>query len=254
MHPDESLRVSFRQLDDYLTCPLKYKYVHRLRVPLLVHHRVAYGAAVHKAVQELFTARLHGRPFSADDLVAALRRAWIPEGFLSREHEERRLEAAEAALRRLHERETVHPLQPTAVEEEFAFFVDRTKVVGRYDLVVESEGQLTILDFKTGDVGETKEARRRAKDSLQLDIYALAHLRTRGRLPDWVELRFLESGVRGGKRPSLEQAERTEGTIRELSSLLRSRDFSPRPSFRACSQCAFQDVCPHTARAPDAEP
>ena len=31
--------LSFRQIDDYETCPLKYQYVHRLRVPLLVHHR-----------------------------------------------------------------------------------------------------------------------------------------------------------------------------------------------------------------------
>src|SRR5207247_4984486 len=58
----EVLRLSFRQIDDYETCPLKYKYVHRLRVPLLVHHRIVYGSAIHKPVQELFRARLLRRP------------------------------------------------------------------------------------------------------------------------------------------------------------------------------------------------
>src|SRR5688500_19557451 len=86
--PDsEVLPLSFRQIDDYQTCPLKYKYVHRLRVPLLVHHRIVYGSAMHQAVQEHFRARQLGRPFSEDDLVGAFRAAWVPEGFLSHGHE-----------------------------------------------------------------------------------------------------------------------------------------------------------------------
>ena len=39
------------------TCPLKYQYIHILRVPLLAHHRVVYGNAVHKAVEPLPRAR-----------------------------------------------------------------------------------------------------------------------------------------------------------------------------------------------------
>jgi DNA helicase-2/ATP-dependent DNA helicase PcrA len=78
------LRLSFRQVDDYLTCPLKYRFVHRNRIPLLTHHRVVYGSAIHQAVQEMFKARQAGVPFSAPDLVAAFRRAWVSEGFLSR--------------------------------------------------------------------------------------------------------------------------------------------------------------------------
>jgi ATP-dependent DNA helicase UvrD/PcrA len=253
MREDEVLHLSFRQIDDYETCPLKYKYVHRLRVPLLVHHRVVYGSAVHKAVQELFRARLQGRPFGEDDLVAAFRAAWVSEGFLSREHEEQRLAAGEAALRRFHREEAASPLAPTGVEQEFAFTLDRTRVVGRYDLVVERAGRVTILDFKTGDVDDLKRAQERARESLQLDIYALAHLKSTGRLPDWVELRFLESGLAGGKRPTLEEAARTETRIRDIAALIRRRDFTPRPSFMACGLCAFREICPHTARGPETE-
>jgi DNA helicase-2/ATP-dependent DNA helicase PcrA len=253
MRDEEVLHLSFRQIDDYETCPLKYKYVHRLRVPLLVHHRVVYGSAIHKAVQELFRARLQGRPFGEDDLVAAFRAAWISEGFLSREHEEQRLAAGEAALLRFQRDEAVHPLAPSGVEQEFAFNVERTRVVGRYDLVVEREGRVTILDFKTGDIDDLKRAQERARESLQLDIYALAHLKNTGRLPDWVELRFLESGLAGGKRPTLEEAARTETRIREIAALIRRRDFTPRPSFMACGLCAFREICPHTARGPETE-
>ena len=58
---DELLRLSYGQIDDYETCPLKYRYVHVLRVPLLTHHAVVYGHAVHEAVRRHFEARLAGR-------------------------------------------------------------------------------------------------------------------------------------------------------------------------------------------------
>jgi len=119
--------------------------------------------------------------------------------------------------------------------------------------VVEREGRITILDFKTGAIDDPEEARKRAKESLQLDVYALAHLRTTGRLPDWVELRFLESGLAGGKRPTAEEAARTEEAVSEVSALIRERDFEARPSYMACGQCAFRDICPYTARNPEAE-
>jgi DNA helicase-2/ATP-dependent DNA helicase PcrA len=270
---DEVLRLSYRQIDDYETCPLKYRYVHRLRVPVLAHHRVLYGSAVHKAVQEHFRARVEGRPFSADDLVAAFRTAWVSEGFLSREHEERSLKAGEDMLRRFHAEEAADPLRPTGVEKEFTFYLERreapdrlpgggegleaprpwAKVMGRYDLVVEEGGRVTILDFKTGAVDDPKKAQARARESLQLDTYALAHLRTKGRLPDRVELRFLESGLRAGKTPTLEEAASTETRIRAAAELIRQRVFPARPSYLACFQCPFREICPFTARGPEAE-
>jgi DNA helicase-2/ATP-dependent DNA helicase PcrA len=245
------LRLSHSQMDDYATCPLKYRYVHVLRVPLLTHHRVVYGSAIHKALQRHFQARLEGRPISEEDLVGAFREAWVSEGFLSREHEEQRLAAGGAALRRFHRADAAAPLRPAAVEKEFAFSVDDTRVVGRYDLVVEEAGRVTILDFKTSAVEDAKAAQRRAKQSLQLDLYALAYLRTKGRLPDRVELRFLEAGLAGGKRPSLEEAQAAEAEVRRVAAAIRRREFPATPSYMACGQCAFRDICPHTARGPE---
>jgi DNA helicase-2/ATP-dependent DNA helicase PcrA len=253
LDPARPLTLSFRQMDDYQTCPLKYHYIHRLRVPILVHHRVVYGSAAHKAVQEHFRARREGRPFSEDDLVAAFKGAWVSEGFLSREHEEERLRTGEEALRRFHREEARAPLLPTAVEQEFACVIGSTRVVGRYDLVLEQDGQVTILDFKTGAVDDLEAARQRARDSLQLDVYALAWLKTHGRLPDWLELRFLESGLAGGKRPTREDAARTEETVRTLAARIRAREFPATPSYMACGQCAFREICPYTARSSEQE-
>jgi RecB family exonuclease len=210
------------------------------------------GSAVHKAVQRHFQARLDGQPFGEDEIVEAFRAAWVSEGFLSREHEEQRQRAGEEMLRRFHRADAAAPLHPTAVEEDFAFYAGDTKVVGRYDLVVEDAGRVTLLDFKTGAVDDPKKAQERAAESVQLDLYALAVLRTRGRLPDWVELRFLETGIAGGRQPTVERAEAMEARVREVASAVRARAFPARPSYLACGQCPFRDICPHTARTDDA--
>jgi DNA helicase-2/ATP-dependent DNA helicase PcrA len=199
----------------------------------------------------MFEARLQGMAFTAEDLVAAFKTAWVSEGFLSRTHEEQRLSAGETALRRFFEEEAQAPWAPTAVEQEFAFTVGRNKVTGRYDLVLDAGGRVTIVDFKTGDVQTEEKAETRAKESLQLDVYALAWLRTKGRLPDRVELRFLETGLAAGRLPTREDLEATEGRIAAAAAGIRRREFPARPTWTACGQCPFREICPHTARAPE---
>ena len=252
---DELLRLSHGQIDDYETCPLKYRYVHVLRVPApRPTTRSSTATPSTRRCGSMFEARLAGRPFSADDLVAAFRAAWVSEGFLSREHEERAPAGGRgdaAALPRA--RRPRPPWSPTAVEEEFAFVLERNRVQGRYDLVIEREGEVTIVDFKTGDVRDEKAAQKRAKESLQLDIYALAHQKTKGRLPERVELRFLESGLAAGRRPTVLEATATEERIRTAAAAIRRREFPAKPTFMACGQCPFRDICPHTAWGPEAD-
>jgi RecB family exonuclease len=110
----------------------------------------------------------------------------------------------------------------------------------------ETPGEVAIVDFKTGDVWDTKTAEKRAQESLQLGIYALVHLETRGRLPERAELRFLESGLFAGRRPTSEDALRTAERVRAAAAI-RRRDFVPRPTWLACSRCPFREICPHTA-------
>jgi RecB family exonuclease len=134
------------------------------------------------------------------------------------------------------------------VEEEFSFSVGRTRVTGRYDLIVATALGVTILDFKTGDVSTAAKAQRRAEESLQLAIYALAHLRTRGVLPHRVELRFLESDLIGGFAPTEALVLETERKIADVADRISRGLFEATPSHAACRPCPFRDVCPATAR------
>src|SRR5207245_4440889 len=57
--------------------------------------------------------------------------------------------------------------------------------------------RVTITDYKSSDVRDPAQARQRARDSLQLTIYAMGYQALTGRLPDAVQLYFLESGLVG---------------------------------------------------------
>ena len=93
MAPDDELTVSHRQVDDYETCPLKYHYVHMLRIPLRQHHSMVYGSALHMAVEFYLRRRAAGNFTSLEDFLRAFDDAWRNEGFLTREHEEQRKRA-----------------------------------------------------------------------------------------------------------------------------------------------------------------
>ncbi|HYM66768.1 MAG TPA: PD-(D/E)XK nuclease family protein, partial [Patescibacteria group bacterium] len=244
---DEPLAISHRQVDDYQTCPLKYQYIHILRIPLRQHHSVVYGSALHNAVEFYLRRRAAGNYTSLEDFLLAFDNAWRNEGFLTREHEEQRKRAGVAALTRFYHEEEASGQKPTDVEREFGFNLGLNRVRGRFDRVDETPEGLVIVDYKSSDVTDQKKADQRAKESLQLKIYALAQHEMTGRLPARVELRFLESGLVGRHTPTLEDLVIAREAIQEAARGIRQREFEATPDYQACRYCPYNQICPSTA-------
>jgi DNA helicase-2/ATP-dependent DNA helicase PcrA len=277
--PTEPLVLSFYQVDAYLTCPLRYKYAHVLRVPTAPHHAIVYGSALHLAVQEFHKRHARGVLMSEPELIAVFEQAWTTEGFVSREHEEARLESGREALRRFR-RAQMEPdaVIPAYVEREFAFLLDGDRIRGRMDRVDlvpvtgTAEGResdrggaavavadaadvvepslpllherVVITDYKSSDVRDPAKARERARESLQLTIYAMAWQAETGRLPDAVALHFLDSGLVGTAEVDAARVERGIADIREAAAGIRAGRFDARPSYVTCSWCAYRAICP----------
>jgi DNA helicase-2/ATP-dependent DNA helicase PcrA len=198
---------------------------------------------------------------------------------VSREHEEARLAGARAALRRFRE-DQLRPdaVIPTYVEREFSFQIEGDRVRGRWDRVdiepVEpgapddqappepgdasadvvsptlgmlGRERVTITDYKSSDVRDPARARQRARDSLQLQIYAMGYEAMTGRLPDAVALHFLESGLVGKVPVDPKRLARARERIRTAAAGIRARDYTATPDQLACSWCAFRDICPASA-------
>jgi DNA helicase-2/ATP-dependent DNA helicase PcrA len=243
----EELLISHKQVDDYQTCPLKYRYVHLLRVPILRHHTVVYGNTIHKVVEYYLKRRAAGNYTPLDDLLGVYDREWEDHGFLTWEHKEARKAAGRRALSRFWNEEEAQGVKPTYVEKEFGFSLGRDRVRGRFDRVDEDLLGAVIVDYKTSEVTRQKDADRRVAESLQLKVYALAWRAMTGALPQRVELRFIESNVVGRHTPTEDDVAEAVDGVKAAAAGIRARRFEATPSYNACRYCAYNQVCPNTA-------
>ena len=105
------------------------------------------------------------------------------------------------------------------------------------------------IDYKSSDVTEQKAADQRARESLQLKMYALAQQQMTGRLPARVELRFLESGLTGGHVPTESDLAEARSAIEAAAAGIRARQL--RRHARATRRAA---TVPTTRSAPAPPP
>ncbi len=246
---DRPLSLSYGQVNDYLECPARYRFAHQIRIPTPASHQLSYGKALHGAVQAYHRRQMQGRPMSLPELQAALDASWESVGFLTRDHEEARHGAAREAMTRFWNEQQSDPARPTAVEQEFAFLLGRDRVRGRYDRVDEEpDGRVVITDYKSSDVRDPATAQRRARESLQLAIYALAWEAQHGRLPDQLALHFLESGLVGRSEPGERRLERAQEKVAIAAEGIRAGRFMATPGMARCGFCPFREICPDAAR------
>ena len=245
---DSILNLSHYQIDDYATCPLKYKYVHILRLPFF-HHTIVYGKAVHSAIEVYYRHKINDLPVSIEDLHQAYTRAWKNIGFLSQEHEERRFEAGKRSIQRFFEREQSNGFTPVKVEEKFSFMLENNRIAGRWDRIDDRDGQIVIVDFKSSEVHQQEAADRRVKESLQLVIYAIAYEACYQQMPNLLELYFLESGLTGRTEITEKMVNKAKGTISEAAIGIRQHHFDAQPNYQACRFCAFAEICPAAVRS-----
>ena len=110
-----------------------------------------------------------------------------------------------------------------------------------------SEAHLVITDYKSGDVRDPVRARERARNALQLHIYALAWEAEHGNRPDAVELHFLEGDVVGRVTPTEKQLERARQKVASAAEGIRAAEFDATPGYPACEWCPYRRICPAAA-------
>ena len=133
------------------------------------------------------------------------------------------------------------------MEEEFNFSLESNKVVGRWDRVDVRDGQVVIIDFKSSDVRKQEAADKKTRESLQMNIYALAYREVHGVIPDAVELHYLDTGLVGRAVPTEKRLERTREKILKAATGIRARDYKAKPDFNTCNICPYSNICPATA-------
>lgn len=241
---DEKLRLSRAEVDDYLTCPRKYKFIHITPIKMMTDHRIIFGRAVHKVIEEFYKS---GKKLSIDNLITIYKENWSSEGFISAEHEKQRFEEGITLIKRFCS-EYTDRINVTEVEKTFKFEIDNNIIDGRIDAIEKLEnGGVGIIDFKTSEIEDQKKADARAKDNTQLGVYALAIKETTGELPERVGLFFLMNGIVGTFVPTESSLAKVRENIVRASNGIRSQEFTATPSKMDCENCPFSRYCDDSA-------
>ncbi len=240
----EILQLSYSQVDDYLTCPLRYKFRYIMRIPVLPHHNLVFGRVLHNTIYLYLKNRMIGKAMSEKDLLSAYEDRWINEGFLSREHEEMKKKAGERALRLFYKRQEASSLLPQYLEKSFKLILDHVKFTGRWDRIDHHEGGAVIIDFKASAVKDQKEADKKTKESLQMDMYAFSYVKTQNAPLNETQLYFLESDIIGHAQKGKSELEKAEGKIKTAEKGIRDQNFPAKPDWHNCGLCDFRTICP----------
>jgi len=248
--PERLFACTPYRLETWLDCPKKYRYTY-IDTPKPPRGgpwgHTSMGSAVHNALREWFTLALEERTMEKGaELVV---KNWRNEGFRDEEQSDRYRFRAQNWVRQY--LANIDPnLEPRGIERTVSTTTGRLSLSGRVDRIDERDGELVIVDYKTGkrppDEAETG-------GSLALAIYALAAERTLRKPCRTVELHHLPSHTKVAFRHDdaslarhINRAERIAVEALEATAEMR---FPATPG-ALCAYCDYARICTDADRAP----
>ena len=195
----EWLYLTTNQIADYLRSPKEFWLFHVLHLPKGPFHSLIYGSSIHAALEHYYKYRLKNKETNIAEILKVYKSSWSSEGFVSAEHEKNLFENGKKVLIDYIIRHKKDGFKPVSIEQPFELQLTELKTVisGRYDIVLESEGEIEIRDFKTSRVNNQKKADTKAKQSVQLGIYALSWEKLQKSPVSSTSLEFVEDGFIG---------------------------------------------------------
>jgi RecB family exonuclease len=250
--PRRLFSVSASSLGAWLDCPRRYRmaYVDRPAPPRAgAFAHSSLGTSVHNALREWWLApRARRTPLAAEAMVDL---AWVPDGYRDAEQAETwRARAREWVSRYVGGLDPDD--EPRSVERSVAAVYGDTQLKGRIDRLDERDGELVVVDYKTGRRGVSADE---ARGSWALAIYAYAVERTLRRPCRRVELHHVPSGEVVAHELTVEALRRQLDRMTEAAEEVRSAvaaaedGVAPDEAFPArpgpgCGWCDFHRSCP----------
>ncbi len=253
--------VSFTQIDQYLRCPLKYKftYVDRLE-PDFVPAALAFGSGIHGAAAFFFNGVAAGAPPTLEEVQGYFESYWgletqhRPIRFGERDTKASLLDLAYRMLEVLYRNQEAHieivaveqPFDVPLIDKETGELLDRA-LVGTLDLIErDAEGRLVVVDLKTS---ARKYSDLQVEASLQLSVYSYAT--AMNGLADQEDLRLRFDVLTKTKQPELcrywTQRDRAANLrlfrlVAEVLHAIAAGAFHPNPGWQ-CKDCPFRSQC-----------
>lgn len=236
----------------WVDCPRRYRmqYLDRPSPPTRPQRaHTSVGLTVHNVLRDFWDLPRERRtPAGVAELV---RTSWIETGFRDPEQSltwRDRVAGAVVDYLQHIDRER----QPLGIERNVSLKTERVAVSGRVDRLDDRDGELVVVDYKTGRVVPTADD---ARTSLPLALYAVAAARMFRRPCARVELHHVPSRTVAAHEHTPESLERKLAEAESIAADLRRVDadfrevgvestkFPPRTS-AVCPWCDFRAHCP----------
>ncbi len=248
--PERLFACTPSRLETWLDCPKKYRYTY-IDVPKPPRGgpwgHTSMGSAVHNALREWFTLAPEAR--TKDKGAELVIKHWRNEGFRDDEQSERYRFRAQNWVRQY--LSSVDPNdEPRGLERTVSTTTEHLSLSGRVDRIDEREGELVIIDYKTGkrppDEAETG-------GSLALAIYALGAERTLRKKCRTVELHHLPSDTKvvfhHDDASLARHIKRAESIAAEALAATAAHNFPATPG-ALCAYCDYARICTDADRPP----
>lgn len=244
--PVKKPRLSASSIGNYQDCPLKfkYKYIHKVEEKRGKPY-FSLGNTIHK-VLEVF----HRDGYSTmDDLFMLMDKHWNTEGYEFLQEEEQNRRDGEEMLKKYYNYfKSVQP-HVFSTEKYFEFDLSNCTLTGKCDRIdVNSDGQIRILDYKTG---KKKMTEKDSRENLQLPIYAIYARqsdeviddgRSLGKIPEYVSYLMLrQDDPEISIQLSDDELNDYTQEIETIASEIESGNFEAKTGYH-CNRCDYKNL------------
>lgn len=250
------LSFSYSKMGMYKECPQKYKFRYVLKLPEKPKYYFAFGSALHKAMEYLYSSLKPPFP-PLENVLAFFKNDWestsySDKGYASKLKESEGYFEGVRIIKAYYAKHVADTLSPIATEFRTTVDIDGLSVIGIVDRIdYLGDGKVSILDYKTGkkisrepdqlmmyqklmtgnkELEDIVKARHPEAEKIEFGNMAFYHLPT------------LDSQV--FEPASKEEMDEFWARVLGVAADIKAGKFAPDPGETKCRFCDYKDMCP----------
>ncbi len=254
---------SYSQLSTYEKCPLQYKLQYILKVPQKGKAVFSFGTTIHATLQQFLRAANDDFSESQENLFgetsiatktkkqkldykfikSLYEKNWVDDWYESKKQKEDYKKLGEKIIKQFVDDFEKNPPDlmqmagELALEKSFNLKIGKDTIFGRIDRIDENNGDIEIIDYKTGRAKE----KLGAEDKEQLLIYQMAAQEVFNIKPKKLTYHYLDENKKMSFLGSDLEIQNLKDKITEIIKKIKNNEFDVSPTHN-CEFCEFKNL------------